>query len=103
VDVDFSIDHSAPRSHGNQTREINMEELKQKNPKVSEKWLKKTLQQNSPLEPSKSNMKKMLEYIEAKWFDESLKDKSQASTLMREYFARSCHPYALVQEILKFV
>ena len=88
--------HSAPRSHGNQTREINMEELKQKNPKVSEKWLKKTLQQNSPFEPSKSNMKKMLEYIEAKWFDESLKDKSHASTLMREYFARSCHPYALV-------
>jgi hypothetical protein len=88
--------HSAPRSHGNQTGEINMEELKQKNPKVSEKWLKKTLQQKSPFEPSKSNMKKMLEYIEMKWFDESLKDKSHASTLMREYFARSCHPYALV-------
>lgn len=88
--------HTAPRSHGKQTRDINIEELKQKNPKVSETWLKKTLQQNSPFEPSKSDMNKMLEYIEAKWFDESLKDKSQASTLIREYFSRSCHPYALV-------
>ncbi|CAC5357048.1 unnamed protein product [Mytilus coruscus] len=75
--------------------EFDMNEVKQSNPKVSEKWLKKTLEMKSVYEPSRSEMKSLLEYVENKWFDQNPTDKSQASTLIREYYSRSSHPYAL--------
>ncbi|XP_071157075.1 exonuclease mut-7 homolog isoform X1 [Mytilus edulis] len=87
--------NSAKKVIGSNT-EFDLSEVKQNNPKVSEKWLKKTLEMKSVYEPSRSEMQRLLEYVENKWFDQNPTDKSQASTLIREYYSRSSHPYALV-------